>query len=370
MPEYNLTDIIFWTVFLIALTYLSREIDTFRITKEIEKYIQIYKGARDRALSATMNSFREFAAKTNSMVDLRALEERVQQLIEITFIEPESRDPYGVISKLKHLIGVEDLSLTQDVKNLLPSIDENSLENLKDLISATRTLNLIYKIINHYYRLAKKFKSLWLLLQVQSLLPFISEEVSALEKALSAFKNGYPIGDSAGSLTVIKFAYKRLREGIRSVKIAKNTSLIEVPFEGRRILVVKASGPSGVVGHPDDALDYILKREKVKLIMTVDAALKFEGEESGFIAEGIGVAIGGLGVEKFNIEKLATENNIPLYAFLIKMSETEALSIMTKEISYATDKAVERIEKIIRERTKERDVVVLMGIGNTIGVYP
>ena len=52
------------------------------------------------------------------------------------------------------------------------------------------------------------------------------------------------------------------------------------------------------------------------------------------------------------------------------MSETEALSIMTKEISYATDKAVNRIEKILRERTNENDVIVLMGIGNTIGVYP
>jgi len=99
-------------------------------------------------------------------------------------------------------------------------------------------------------------------------------------------------------------------------------------------------------------------------------ALKYEGEKSGLVIDGIGVAIGGIGVEKFNIEKLASERGLPLYAILVKMSIPEALSIMSKEVTLGIDKAVDRIGKIIEERTEAGDKVVLIGVGNTVGVYP
>ena len=33
----------------------------------------------------------------------------------------------------------------------------------------------------------------------------------------------------------------------------------------------------------------------------VDAGLKLEGEDSGYVVDGVGAAIGGVGVEKFKI---------------------------------------------------------------------
>jgi len=100
----------------------------------------------------------------------------------------------------------------------------------------------------------------------------------------------------------------------------------------------------------------------------VDAAAKLEGERTGQVAEGVGAAIGDPGPEKYKIEEVATKYKIPLDAVTIKESIEEAVSTMRKEIVEGVEAAVERVKNIIRTRTKEGDVVILAGIGNTIGV--
>jgi hypothetical protein len=41
---------------------------------------------------------------------------------------------------------------------------------------------------------------------------------------------------------------------------------------------------------------------------------------------------------------------------------------MRKEINDAVDKAIERIRAVVLERTKEGDKVIIVGVGNSIGV--
>jgi len=48
----------------------------------------------------------------------------------------------------------------------------------------------------------------------------------------------------------------------------------------------------------------------LSFVVTIDAMLKLEGELSGEIVEGYGVAIGGAGVEKYSIEEVLTEYNL------------------------------------------------------------
>jgi len=103
-------------------------------------------------------------------------------------------------------------------------------------------------------------------------------------------------------------------------------------------------------------------------MITIDAALKLESEESGSIAEGLGVAMGGIGVEKFNIESVATKYGTPIYAILVKMSMPEALNAMSKTIDEAVNKVVERLGKVVETYTEPGDEVVIVGVGNTIGV--
>ncbi len=100
----------------------------------------------------------------------------------------------------------------------------------------------------------------------------------------------------------------------------------------------------------------------------IDAALTLEGEKTGEIAEGAGAAIGGIGVEKFQIEEVATHYKIPLYAILVKQSLLEAITVMRKEIAEASDKVSTVLTRLIEEKTKEGDDVLVAGIGNTLGV--
>jgi len=88
----------------------------------------------------------------------------------------------------------------------------------------------------------------------------------------------------------------------------------------------------------------------------------------GEIAEGVGVAIGGIGVEKYKVEEVAVKYKIPVNAILIKEDIKDVVSTMRKEIVDAADAVIERIKRLIRERTKEGETLIIAGIGNTIGI--
>ena len=100
----------------------------------------------------------------------------------------------------------------------------------------------------------------------------------------------------------------------------------------------------------------------------IDAALKLEGEKTGEIAEGIGAAIGGIGVDRFKIEESATQNNIPIYAIVVKQTIVEAISVMRKEIAESVKPVHDVIDRIIEEKTEKTDTVIIVGVGNTVGV--
>src|SRR5438445_12389106 len=96
------------------------------------------------------------------------------------------------------------------------------------------------------------------------------------------------------------------------------------------VWVVRAKGPGGNVVKPVLVFERLIQESgPISLVVTVDAALKFEGERSGDVAEGIGAAIGGPGTERYHIEASASKNQIPLLAVGVKMSFKEAISSIT-----------------------------------------
>jgi hypothetical protein len=144
----------------------------------------------------------------------------------------------------------------------------------------------------------------------------------------------------------------------------------EVAVEGRRVVVTRAKGPGGTVGKPGDAVAKLIKEHdnKISLVVMVDAGLKLEGEDSGYVMEGVGAAIGGVGVERFKIEEVATKHEIPVYAMIVRQSMKEVLSPMTDVVINSVDEVVKRLGRVIRERTKEGHTVLVVGVGNTIGI--
>ena len=100
----------------------------------------------------------------------------------------------------------------------------------------------------------------------------------------------------------------------------------------------------------------------------VDAALKMEGEDSASIARGFGAAIGGIGTEKFQIEAIATTNQIPVFSIIVKQSVKEAITLMSKEIADQADNVRSQVYEMILENTTQGQSVVIIGVGNTAGV--
>ena len=53
---------------------------------------------------------------------------------------------------------------------------------------------------------------------------------------------------------------------------------------------------------------------------------------------------------------------------MIKQSIYEALTVMTKEIADQASSVREEIYDMIQENTKENQTVMIVGVGNTLGV--
>jgi len=54
---------------------------------------------------------------------------------------------------------------------------------------------------------------------------------------------------------------------------------------------------------------------------------------------------------------------------IVKMSSEEAIKPMTRELAEAVEKAYQKVLEIIRTRTKPGDTVIVVGVGNSVGVY-
>ncbi|HDM89141.1 MAG TPA: DUF1512 domain-containing protein [Candidatus Bathyarchaeota archaeon] len=350
---------ILWLAFFIFYLLYGQKLQVKIMLKEIESSLFKLKMIRDRGREIAISTVKKFSKHDNDPT------ERVDRLLEYVYIQPVDLDPYGIIKRLEHLIDVRDFRLKDEVKLMVPDADETKINNLTNMIEAALALNQIYKVVRHYYLVGKKTSSFYTILQLQIILPQIMKESQAYASALTAFKNGQPIGDGIGPLIAA-----RLMHGRKEYEIVEDTVVSEVPIDGRIAYVLKAKGPGGNVGKPGEAIRRLLEEMegKISRIIIIDAAQKLEGEKSGEVAEGTGVAIGGPGVDKYKVEEVAAKYKVPLDAILIKESIEDVISVMKKEIANSVDEVIKRIKRIIHENTKIGDHIIIAGIGNTIGI--
>jgi hypothetical protein len=290
---------------------------------------------------------------------------RVDRYLEYFTISPQGMDPAGIVNKLDHILDVRDARMKDEVKLMAPATDEAQVFNLENTLEAAMALNFIYKVVRHYYIQGKKTLSFYVMLQLQMILPMVMKEAEAYANALKAFADGQPIGDGAGPLVIAK-----LMHGSETREVPKDCVAATITFENRSAIVLKAKGPGGNVGKPGDAVKQLINENEGKIasVIMIDAGLKLEGEGVGEVAEGVGAAIGGPGVDQYRIEESVSENHIPIYAVIVKEDIGDAVSIMRKEISDSVDKVIERVKSVVLERTKEGDRIIIVGVGNTIGI--
>ncbi len=354
----TILSILFYVVFAVFMFYGQR-IQMYIMIREVQGSLYRLKYIRDEGRKITIETIKEIGKpQTDPTV-------RIDRFLEYFTIGPQNLDPAGIVWKLEHILDVRDTRMKDEVKLMAPSADETQANNLENTLEAAMALNYIYKVIRHFYVLGRKTLSLYVIMQIQMILPLIMREAEAYASALKAFAYGQPIGDGAGALVAAKLTY-----GHEKRKLAKDCVMATVPLEGRTAFVIKAEGPGGNVGKPGDAIKTVIDENEGKIanIIMVDAALKLEGEPVGEVSEGVGAAIGGPGVDQFKIEESILKYHIPINAVIIKEDIGDAVSPMRKEIYDSVDKAIERIKQVMLERTKEGDKVIIAGIGNSIGI--
>lgn len=298
-------------------------------------------------------------------VQTKELQGEVDRMLDYFTIIPENIDPAGVVGKIEQVIRLRDERVKQEIKDLAPQADVIQRSVAENILEMAAFLLQIYKIIRHFYIQGQKMKNPYMLAAAQMSLPILLKEAEACYGAIETFKNAEPIGDGAGAMAVGK-----LMIGREKFKIAKDTVYAKSDYKGRTLYLVKAEGPMGAVGMPDEAVQKLLadKSNGITIIIMIDAVLKLEGETTGEIVQGIGAAIGGIGVEKFRIEEAATNNHVPMYAVVVRETMLDNISVMTREIAEGASKATDVVLNLIEKKTKESDGILIVGVGNTLGV--
>jgi hypothetical protein len=348
-----LSTIITFIFFLIVVIFGPR-LMTMQTILKLEQEVKELEGMAEKSKGYILKSL---SKRRDSK-----LKENVSNFLEFFAIEPVSVDPYGVIKKIDHIVKNSNQRFTYFVNQVAPDFSEVRKRDIKNALEGAMMTHQVAKIVRHYLELIKKYKMFQLAMIIQMQLPLITRVAKAAMHATHAFVDGIPIGDGIGPLT----AANLMKEKVKVFK-EDEFSVAEANIAGRKVWVSKAEGPGASTGFPGKFLTKFFKTQKINKIITIDAALKLEGEKAGSIAEGVGVAMGGNGVDRYEIEEISVKNNIPLDAVAIKVSEEEALMPMKKEILDSVPKAIEAVKKAVL-RANKKDKILIMGVGNTCGI--
>ncbi len=339
---------------------------------DIPQRLQFYRYSRAVAVRLAMleSLVNESLNKVKSYVAKLGVEDAdtvIKNVVDNYFvIQPVDKEPTDIIRRLGHLIESNEFKFKTDLSRMLPKITRDTLNNIAVSLSIASALYIVYKTLRHYYLLGKKYENWILMMQLSIVLPQIIKQLTPYVRAIDGIARGIPIGDSVGPLV----AYKLVGLSPR-IEIVEDTVVSRVEIEGRNVYVIKARGPGATVGRPGKAVAKLVEDLgcNIARIITVDAAAKLEGEPTGEVAEGTGAAIGDPGPEKIEIERAAVKCGVPLDAVIVKMSDEEAIKPMSKEIAEAAEKAYQRVLEIIRSKTRPGDNVIVVGVGNSVGVY-
>jgi len=305
------------------------------------------------------------ARKLRESSDFDRILRWVDEIINSFVIAPVTLDPTGVLQRLEHILDVRRNRLRNMAKQIIPKAPEHVQKNLESALEAAAAIRYLWKITSHIYEVGYRTKNIYYLFQLKLLVPFLRELCLSYFDALKGFVEGIPIGDSVGALVALSFFGEEVDVDDELQVVFSSTEV-----DGRYVLAAKAKGPGSEVGYPGRFLEKLLEKieGEVDAIITVDAALRLESEKSGRVDVGYGAAIGDPGPEKYRIESWSSKYKIPLFAVVIKENYVEALTPLNETLLQAVNRAYETVRRIIREEVPEGGKVVILGIGNTVGV--
>ena len=351
--------------FMIIFMLYGAKFQIWQYLKQIEIGLVEMKRMFVESRQTAIETFKEYGHSEEEVA------KELDQFMDYFTIMPVDLDPAGILKRLDHLLDVRRDRFQEFVAELAPESTGGMNQNLENTLEVTQVLGLIYRVVRHFYILGKKTGSQIMIMQIHMQMPDLLRLAKAYFDAIGAFSQGKPIGDGVGPLVITKFAreFGATPESYNH-EISREVGYYVVEAEGRTVYALRATGPGGTVGKPGFGVKNLMEKygNKISRIITIDAALKFEGETLGRVAEGTGAAIGDPGPEKHAMEQAATEYGIGIEAIVIKEDEAAAVGTMDKKILDSVPEVIERIKTVIKKRTKPGESIILAGIGNTIGI--
>ena len=346
-----------WILPIILFVFYGQRIQLIITSGDIKKKL----GQLEQFRNDSRSELIEYIKKDLAVKD--DVTQKLDRIFDYFTIMPIDIDPNGIIPKIHRLIRSREDTTRKQIQSLLSEIDTMEITKIQNLLEIVTYLQLLHRIVRHLFLTAKKQNNYPLILPLQMMLPFIMEQAEALKDAIPAFKLGQPIGDGIGPLVVGEMMLHTKKQ-----KVEFETVYSESKFEGRKLILLKAEGPFATVGRPAEATEFLVEKYKPDIVVMVDAALKLEGEDSGTVSQGFGAAIGGIGTDRFKIEELATKFDIPIFSVVIKQSVKEAITLMKKEIANQTENIKSQVHEMITDNTANGQTVLVIGVGNTLGV--
>ena len=346
-----------WILPIILFVFYGQRIQLIITSGDIKKKLGQLEQFRNDSRSALI----EYIKKDLAVKD--DITQKLDRIFDYFTIMPIDIDPNGIIPKIHRLIRSREDTTRKQIQSLLSEINTMEITKIQNLLEIVTYLQLLHRIVRHLFLTAKKQNNYPLILPLQMMLPFIMEQAEALKDAVPAFKLGQPIGDGIGPLVVGEMMLDTKKQ-----KAEFETVYSESKFEDRKLILLKAEGPFATVGRPAEAAEFLVEKYKPDTIVMIDAALKLEGEDSGTVSQGFGAAIGGIGTDRFKIEELATKFDIPIFSIVVKQSVKEAITLMKKEIANQTENVKNQVHEMITDNTINGQTVLVIGVGNTLGV--
>ena len=346
-----------WFLPIILFVFYGQRIQLIITSREIKKKMSELEQFRNDSRNELINYVKQKLTTNGDPI------QKLDRFFDYFTIMPVDIDPNGIIPKIHHLVRSREDTTRKQVKSMFSEISTLEITKVQNLLEIVTTLQLLHKVVRHLFLTAKKQNNYPLILPLQMMLPFIMEQAEALKDAIPAFKQAQPIGDGIGPLVVGGMMLNTKKQ-----KAEFETVYSESEFNGRKLILLKAEGPYATVGRPGEATESLIEKLKPNIIIMVDAALKLEGEDTGSIAQGFGAAIGGIGTDRFKIEAVAAKYNIPILALVVRQSVKDAITLMNKEISDQTENVRSQVYEMITDNSNPNQTVLVIGVGNTMGV--
>src|SRR5439155_858765 len=182
-------------------------------------------GKLERSKTAARQKFVDSISRFQ--MDKKTVETKIDRLNNSFTITPVSLDPSGIIGKLEHVLDTYDDHLKMEVKAIAPNATESDVNTLSNQLEISIGLDGMFRLVRHFYLLAKKTGGIMALAQLQMALPMIMEEAEAYGAAIDAFAKAQPIGDGVGPLVVSQITAGRQGNELVKETISSITPLVK-----------------------------------------------------------------------------------------------------------------------------------------------